>query len=110
MLQDHRDIFPHGLQADFLLGRTTETNSPGQRRVQAQQQLHQGALAAAAGADDRDLFTGGDRQVHLVQYQFVTVAEAQPLNLDTHGLATNERVDTARVLRLIGARQQLIDS
>ncbi|MCY1456631.1 hypothetical protein D9M71_738660 [compost metagenome] len=109
MLQDHGDIFPHGLQADLLLGRTTETNGAGQGRVQAQQELHQCALAAAAGTDDRDFFAGSDGEIHLAQHQFVTVAEAQSLNLDPDGFATDERVDSTRVFGFVGTGQQLVD-
>ncbi|MNP28624.1 hypothetical protein D3C76_1215990 [compost metagenome] len=109
MLQDHGNIFPHGFQADLLLGRTAEANGSGQRRVQTQQQLHQRALAPTTGADDRDLFAGGDGQVHLVQDQFITVTEAQPLYFQPDRLATDERVDAARVLGLIGSGQQLVD-
>ncbi|MND89265.1 hypothetical protein D3C80_813170 [compost metagenome] len=109
MLQDHGNIFPHGFQADLLLGRTAKANGSGQRRVQTQQQLHQRALAPTTGADDRDLFAGGDGQVHLVQDQFIAITEAQPLYFQPDGLAPDERVDAARVFRLISARQQLID-
>ncbi|MNL02845.1 hypothetical protein D3C87_1233660 [compost metagenome] len=88
-----------------MLGRAAEADGPGQRRVQPQQQLHQRALATATGADDGDLLTRRDGQVHLVQHQLITVSETQALNLDTHGLTPGERVDAIGVLRFVGARQ-----
>ncbi|MNY23676.1 hypothetical protein D3C86_1573510 [compost metagenome] len=109
MLQDHRNIFPHGFQADLLLGRTAEANGAGQRRIQAQQQLHQRALAAATRTDDRDLFAGGDGQVHLVQDQFIAVTEAQPLDFQPDRFTTDKWVDAARVFGLIGSGQQFVD-
>ncbi|MNQ49691.1 hypothetical protein D3C85_636070 [compost metagenome] len=109
VLQHHRDLFAHGFQADLLLAAAAETNDPRLRRIEAEQQLHQGTLAAAAGADDGHLLARGDAQVEIFQHRLVAVGEGQPAHLDTDGVATLERIDTARVLRLVATREQLVD-
>ncbi len=110
MLQHHGDVVAHAIQADFLQAAAAEANGAGLRRVQTEQQLHQGALAAARGADDGHLLAGADGQIESVQHRFVTIGEGQPLYLDADGVAALERVDLADVLRLVLARQQLVDA
>ncbi|MNE64425.1 hypothetical protein D3C80_1598380 [compost metagenome] len=76
MLQHHSDMLAQGLQANLRLARAAKGDAAGLRRVEAEQQLHQGALAAAAGADDGDLLARGDRQVELIEHRLVVVGKA----------------------------------
>jgi hypothetical protein len=46
--------------------------------------LHQGAFAAAAGADDRHLFTGA-MTGSLVEHQLFAVAEINAAHFDANG-------------------------
>ncbi len=109
MLQHDRHIVAHRGQADFLERNAAEPNLPRLRLVKPQQQLHQGALATAAGTDDRDLFPRRDAQVQPLENRFVLVGEVQVAHIDRHRRLIGEWVATADILRLVGARQQLID-
>ena len=109
VLQHHRDVLADGLQANLLLGGSAKANAAGLRRVEPQQQLHQGAFTAAAGADNCHLFTRCDGQVQLVEHQVFAVAKVEATHFDADRLAPAERVCAAWVLRFIGTRQQLVD-
>ncbi|MNP58655.1 hypothetical protein D3C76_1535910 [compost metagenome] len=110
MLQHHRDVFAQGFQADFLQAGTAKADGPGLGAVKAQQQLHQGALAAATGTDNRHLFARSNGQVEVFQHRLVGIGKAQVAHFDAHRLAAGERVAGGRVLRFVIARQQLVEA
>ena len=103
-------MLTYAFQANLFLAAAAKPNSPGLRRIQPEQQLHQGALAAAAGANDGDLLAWGDAQIKLVKHRFFVIGKGQPTDFDAHGVAAFERIDAPGVLRLVLARQQLVDS
>ncbi|MCY1181346.1 hypothetical protein D9M73_218450 [compost metagenome] len=71
--------------------------------------MHQGALAAAAGADNGDLLARCDVQVETVQHRLLAVGEGQPAHLDADRFTAGERIDATAILRLVLARQQFVD-
>src|SRR5690606_4910168 len=109
VLQHHCDIVTHAIQTDLLQRATTEADTAGLRRIQAEQQLHQCALAATGSTDDGDLLTRINGQIETIQHRLVAIAEGQPAHLDTHRVTSPERVDTPFVLRFVLARQQFVD-
>ena len=103
-------MLANSLQANIRLAHTAERNTPGLWRVQPQQQLHQGAFTAAAGADNRHFLAGGNAQVKCVQYPFFAVAEAQVTDIDADGFTPGKRINPTRIVRFILTRQQLVDA
>ena len=93
-----------------MLGDTAKTDFAALGGVKPQEQLHQGAFTATTGPDDGDFFSRRNGQVHLIQHRLVAIAETQALHFDADRLAPLERIDPSRVLRFVGARQQLIDA
>ena len=60
-----RDAERRGIDLPSVVA--VDGHAPGARRVQAQEQLEQGALAGTAAADERHRLPDGQVQVHVAQ-------------------------------------------
>ena len=115
VLQHRGHMLAHHVHADPVNRRLIVIDHAAPRRIQADQNLHQGGFAAPARAHQGDLFAGLDAQVDAVQHIRVRMAalavgKVEVFNLDPDRVLARKRVDDMRIMRFLIQLQQVIDA